>query len=412
MLTSCLKDQDDVFELSSSDRLQQTNSQLLSLLRSSEYGWEFEYYPGSNLEHGGIVYVMKFDSLTVDVSCSLIPDSTETSYYRVTTDSGPVLTFDTYNALFHYFSTPSSGEYQAKGGEFEFLIQQLSDTLITLSGKKTGNRMYLRRLTSSSDDYAAKTVSMYDNMAAGFKGTIGDTEVEGIISQGSRRLALVVGSDTVSVPFAYNDRGIRLYRPVRLGGSSVQAFTYDVENNLFSCPDATGEVALETVPYSSDVVRMKDYAGRYTLRYNERSAIAVTLEPNRLDGSYQLTGLSKNLRLKLDYDYATGKMTLAPQVVGEVNGATVYFVTFNASEGHPWLSEAASFTLNWNGNKTRVAYNFTATNPSVYNCDSGLLIKVLYNDEGALTAEIMTESDWLVNGSAMMYYMSALQKQR
>ena len=87
VLTSCFKQQEDLFDEPASTRLQNTMDKVRTILRSAEYGWEFEYYPGSDLEYGGIVYLLKFDSLTVDVVCSLIPDSVETTYYRMTNES-------------------------------------------------------------------------------------------------------------------------------------------------------------------------------------------------------------------------------------------------------------------------------------------------------------------------------------
>ena len=76
------------------------------------------------------------------------------------------------------------------------------------------------------------------------------------------------------------------------------------------------------------------------------------------------------------------------------------------------MADTASFTLKWNGNKNRVAYNFTPTNPGVYNCNSGVLVKVFYGDDGALTAAVITETEWLMGGSAILYDLNMLQKQK
>ena len=161
--TSCTSEVDDYFPQSASQRLAATTDRARQILRSAEYGWEFEYYPGSDLAYGGMVYTVRFDSLTATVGCSLIPDSTATSLYRLTNDNGPVLTFDSYNSLLHYFATPSTEEYEAKGGDFEFVIDSLSEDFISLYGKKTRNTMYLRRLTASPDEYAEKTISIFDH---------------------------------------------------------------------------------------------------------------------------------------------------------------------------------------------------------------------------------------------------------
>ena len=413
IFASCLKDQDDYFDRSASERMQDVMTLVKQTLRSSPYGWEFDYYPGGNLAYGGVVYTVRFDSLTATVGCSLLPDSTETTYYRITNDNGPVLTFDTYNRLMHYFSTPSSSEYEAKGGEFEFVVTEVTDDLITLYGKKTRNTMYLRRLTAPADDYATQTVAVFDNIPQGFSGTLGTSQVEGFISLVNKRLTLVAGSDSVSMPFAFNRQGLRLYQPVSIGGLSVQSLCYDAESGVFTSDDQGCEgLSLQGIPYADDVVRYGDYEGNYTLRYDGTRTATVALEPNRLDGTYRLTGLSSHYELVLNYDYATGCLRLAPQILGEYNGATVYFLSFSSSSGRVWLAEEASFTLRWNGNKNRVAYNFSTTNPDLYACDSAVLYLISFDAEGNTVASTVTASDWTVNGSALLYNLGSLQKQR
>lgn len=413
-LTSCLKDQEDTFDRSASERLQDRIEQVRQVLRSAEHGWEFEYYPSSTLAYGGIVYTVRFDSLTATVGCSLVPDSTETTYYRITNDNGPVLTFDTYNRLLHYFSTPNGSEYEAKGGEFEFVVQDITDDQITLYGKKTRNTMYLRRLKDNADAYAEKTINIFDHFVSGFTGTIGAAEVEGTFELGSKTMRLISGTDTTTAHFTFNDKGIRLYRPIEVGDLKVQSLAFDTETSVFTILDeGAGSSTLQGIPFGSDVVPYNTYAGGYNFRYNNNgSSAAVRLEPNRLDGTYLLTGLSKHYNLVLNYDYATGHLTLGPQVVGDYNGRTVYFCTYSTSSGSIWLTDAASFTLKWNGSKTRVVYNFSATNPTRYNCNSAILVMVYYNDAGVLTAAQMSDSEWIPNNSALMQQLTSLQRQK
>ena len=321
-LTSCLKDQEDYFEEPSSERMANTMQRVQQILRSAEYGWEFEYYPSSDLAYGGIVYTVKFDSLTATVSCSLVPDSTYTSYYRMTNDNGPVLTFDTYNPLLHYFSTPSSGEYEAKGGEFEFVIDSIANDQITLYGKKTRNTMYLRRLTANPDEYTKKTIDIYDNFVERLTGNIGSAEVEGKFNLKNKSLQIVSGGDTLTNHFTYTDYGIRFYRPIRLGGAAVQSFGFDVETQQLTCRDPGYEnITLQGIPFDENTMAFKDYEGNYILRYaNGNSSVRVAIELNRIDGSLLLTGLSPHYDLRVTYDYETGDLSLTPQVIGEVNG--------------------------------------------------------------------------------------------
>ncbi|MBR1932485.1 MAG: DUF4302 domain-containing protein [Prevotella sp.] len=411
--SSCLKDQEDYFDQPASERLKTTISDVTRILRSAEYGWEFEYYPSSTLDYGGIVYTVRFDSLTATVGCSLVPGTTETSFYRLTNDNGPVLTFDTYNSLMHYFSTPNSDEYEAKGGEFEFIVSDISDDQITLYGKKTHNTMYLRRLSASPDNYAQSTISVFDNFVSGFQGTVDDIEVVGTFNLGDKSIEIASQGDTITAHFAYNDKGIRLYAPFRIGDTAMQTFAFDIENQTFTCLDAGAEgVVLQGIPLSSDIAPYHDYEATYVLRYNGNSSVRVSLVPNRLDGTYRLQGLSEHYELVLNYDHTTGYLTLAPQVIATYNGNTVYFLTYNSVSGSVWLTEEASFTLKWNNNKIYPAYNFTPTS-SRYDCNSGIFGMLVLNEEGtAYSLEVLAEPDWIVGGSALLSNLVSLQKLR
>ena len=413
LLSSCLKDQDDYFSESPSERLVNTMQHVKQLLCSAEYGWEFEYYPHSSLAYGGIVYTVKFDSLTATVACSLVPDSTYTSYYKMTNDNGPVLTFDTYNPLLHYFSTPSATEYEAKGGEFEFVIDSIADDQIVLYGKKTRNTMYLRRLTAPADNYTAKTIRIFDNFIERFTGTIGGIETEGKFTLSSKRLVVATPTDTITNCFTYTDYGIRFYRPMHIGNATVQTFAFDPETQQLTCLDKGYEnITLQGIPFDEQTMALKDYTGNYALRYDGTKSARVSITVNRIDGSLILSGLSPMYNLQLTYDYDTGDLKLSPQVVGEYNGRTVYFVSYGSDGGHVWLADDASFTIKWNKNKYYPAFNFQATNPQLYNCDSALLVMVYTNEEGQLTAAVMDDGAWLTNNSPLIQNIRSLTKLR
>ena len=413
-LTSCLKDQEDYFEQSASQRLQTTISRVRQLLCSSPYGWELEYYPHSQLAYGGIVYTIRFDSLQATVGCSLIPDSTATTYYRIVGDNGPVLTFDTYNPLIHYFSTPSATEYQGKGGEFELVIGEMTDDMITLYGKKTRNTMYLRRLTASPDEYARQTIDIYDHFVHTLTGNVGTAELQAAVHPTEKSIEIVSGRDTLTAHYTYNNRGIRLYSPLLLGGKRVQTFAFDKETNILSCLDeGATDVSLQGHPYPEDFMHFSEYSGRYTLRYNDNQSTAtVTLTPNRLAGTYILSGLSSAWSLTLNYDDTTGDLTLGPQIIGENAGRTAYFVTYNNSSSSIWLTPDASFSIVWNKQQLYSALNIRPTRPETYNCNSALIIVLTVDDEGNAAASLVDDNSWMVGGSAALLNLNSLFKLR
>ena len=401
---------EDRFEESASARLASTLDHARRVLRSAPYGWEFDYYPGATAAYGGLVYTVRFDSLTATVGCSLIADSTVTSHYRLTNDSGPVLTFDTYNDLFHYYSTPSSSEYEAKGGEFEFVIDSIADDLITLSGKKTGNAMYLRRLSTAADDYASKTIDIFDHFVDSLSGTIGTAAVRAKCNPSARSLTAITGTDTASIRYAYTNRGIRLHQPWHVGGVSVQAFDFDTQSGQLSCTDpGTTGITLQGFPYSSDFMSYPRYEGDYILAYGSNT-VDVHLAPNRLEGTYLLEGLSPRYKLVLRYDSQSGHLTLGSQAVGESGGRTVYWVCYDYEDGYLSLSDEGQFTISWNGNRFYPRFNFTTTNPRILNCTGGLLVYLFYNADGNLAAGILDDPDWLTNGSMQFRELKSLNR--
>ena len=408
--TACTNEVEDYFDQTAFARLMSTIDHARQVLRSAEYGWEFEYYPGSTLSYGGIVYTVRFDSLAATVSSSLIADSTVTSYYRLTNDNGPVLTFDTYNELFHYYSTPSSSEYQAKGGEFEFVIDSIADDFISLYGKKTHNTMYMRKLKASPNDYAARTIDIYDHFVDSIVGNIGTAEMQAKCNPTNRSITVMSGGDTTTVHYTYTNRGIRLYRPLRLGGLSVQTFDFNTESNLFTCTDpGITDVQLQGIPYSGNFMNFSRYEGDYILAY-EGASVDVKLTPNRMEGTYILSGLSPKYTLTLRYDAETGDLRLGSQVVGESNGRTVYWVCFDYVDGYLSLYDEGQFTIRWNGNRFYPRFNFSATNPNVLNCNGGLLIYLYYNDAGNLAAAVLDDTAWLTNGSQQFRGLASLNR--
>lgn len=169
LLTSCLKNQEDLFEDSSSARMFNYLDKYAKLLKGAEYGWAFEYYAGvESQEYGGWTYALKFNDKDVDVYSDQSEEPTVpvTSLYKLSNDDGPTISFDTYNDLMHLFATPSSGAYEAYGGDFEFIIMDVNEKndLITLKGKRSGSTMYLRKLDKTPAQFMANVMEMEENI--------------------------------------------------------------------------------------------------------------------------------------------------------------------------------------------------------------------------------------------------------
>ncbi len=173
-LTACDSDSDRIFDKSAADRLEQYKKDYADVLTSEGGLWTMEYF--SNDEEPGYLFIMKFDkdgSVKIGANHKWIGNTykEETSLWKMIADNGPVLSFNSYNTLFHIFSDPANitGADAPKGdgerpedinetgyghnGDYEFQFMEVSDdaNTIRLLGKKRLTDIYLRRLDASTD---------------------------------------------------------------------------------------------------------------------------------------------------------------------------------------------------------------------------------------------------------------------
>lgn len=171
-LTACSNDNNDIFDQSAAERLEQYKKDYSEVLTADGGLWSMEYF--SNSEEPGYVFVMKFDkdgSVEISANHKWIGGNfkQETSLWKMIADNGPVLSFNSYNNLFHIFSDPANieGEDAPKGetgddvnetgygheGDYEFQVMDVSEDgkTVRLLGKKRLIDIFLHRLDPSTD---------------------------------------------------------------------------------------------------------------------------------------------------------------------------------------------------------------------------------------------------------------------
>ena len=248
LFQSCLKDQEDIFDKPSSLRMQEVLDKTKAALTGNENGWSLDYFPDRNLSYGGIAYAIQFKGSTATVF-SQESDKSESSLYKLTNDDGPVLSFDTYNSLMHAYATPSKYEYEAKDGDFEFIIMDVQDDVITLKGKRSGNIMHMHRLSKPAKDYIDDVKSMEEKMRSNkYTIMIDDTSVAT-----SRTKHVLMFTDpktgkSTNIPFVTSSTGFEFYEPVTISDRTVSAFTYS-EDGIWKSPEDRS-VALMGTPQS------------------------------------------------------------------------------------------------------------------------------------------------------------------
>ena len=80
LLTSCLFDEEDLFDKSASERIEAAKQEAKTVLESAENGWHVRYFPSPTQEFGGYNLFFKFSegSVTVASEIESNPSTTET----------------------------------------------------------------------------------------------------------------------------------------------------------------------------------------------------------------------------------------------------------------------------------------------------------------------------------------------
>ncbi len=265
LFVACAPDQDEIFDDSAAERIEANIKKIEQTLESSPNGWQFELFTGT----GGTNVMLKFADGKVQASDYLIhgSDVVKESLYSVVQNGGPVLTFDTYNDVFHAYSDPvapgeSTGDNEGLGADFEFVVESCTNDLIILRGLKH-QRMCRMIRQPEADDWAitldalqamntvmiAPSYEVYFNdVLVGGTNSITDNELityrtvpatEDELSEDPEATDRLVKFSVALVPTL---DGFRTEEPfsydVDDANPTIQNFTYDVALDRFVCKDA------------------------------------------------------------------------------------------------------------------------------------------------------------------------------
>ena len=236
-LQSCLHDDDEIFDKSAAERINEAVANAKEVLTSSQEGWVMHYYVGQEYAYGGLNLAMKFTDGKVQMYNETAKNSdgsykSVVSTYKITRDQGPVLAFDTYNDLLHVYGDPAgSGPTDVDGWEadYEFVIMNISEdqNTITLKGKKFYNTIVLERLNRPVAEYFDAATKMAESLtnAGVLAYTVGDKKAK--FYPGSSEYSVKYVDDkgevtSVSVPFTSTDKGILFNEPIELFGDTLK----------------------------------------------------------------------------------------------------------------------------------------------------------------------------------------------
>lgn len=236
-LQSCLHDDDEIFDKSAAERINEAVANAKEVLTSSQEGWVMHYYVGQEYAYGGLNLAMKFTDGKVQMYNETAQNSdgsykSVVSTYKITRDQGPVLAFDTYNDLLHVYGDPAgSGPTDVDGWEadYEFVIMNISEdqNTITLQGKKFHNTIVLERLTRPVAEYFDAATKMAESLtnAGVLAYTVGDKKAK--FYPGSSEYSVKYVDDkgeaaSLTVPYTSTDKGILFNEPIELFGDTLK----------------------------------------------------------------------------------------------------------------------------------------------------------------------------------------------
>lgn len=334
-LSSCLHDNDKLFDDSAAIRLEKEAAADIQLLESAPNGWHMIYYTGESYTGRGINFLMKFKAGKVAVSSDVTePDQVATSSYGIVNDRGPVLSINTYNEVFHSVCNPQSaydGPVDGEEGDFNFVIKKknAAGDSIWLEGKKWHNEMLMVKNPEGLDwqQYFEQISATAADLIPVFKTADGGyAEVDDI----ARWFSGKAGDSEVDCPFTYTPTGIRLQTPLVINGKEYYFLTWDSANTSFKL-DGTDVVFTPNMP--ADWVPIEFFNGTFALKYS-KGTFDVTLTTDKSTNTVIMSGLSDKYDIKLQYGKATGWLNMCSQYLGQEGSEYVWLCGWDQVEGY------------------------------------------------------------------------------
>lgn len=170
---SCKNEVEDIFDDSAANRITKAMAENKEVFCGATNGWEMQYF--ANDGEQGYIFLMKFNEdgsvkvATKNKYSNSNKYSEYTSLYQMIADNGPVVTFNSYNPLFHVFSDPqdipdTSTDETGRGheGDYEFVVMSATANEVILRGKKRKLTIIMRPLAAdqSWEDYFTKLDAM------------------------------------------------------------------------------------------------------------------------------------------------------------------------------------------------------------------------------------------------------------
>ena len=249
-MVACSRDEESLFDKPAAQRAQEAITNAFDVLTSNETGWEMAYFPNLEADAKGYNMVLKFNkngnvSVTAkNGTTTMNKIKTDTaSTWAVKSDYGPILTFDTYNDVFHAFSDPQN-DGAGLLGDYEFLILKATPELVLLKGKKHSAYTVMRPMKHTDlAAYFAACEKMQTNL-------FGNNNIV-TLTQGNDKMYLYNGAEGQFQSAAYGSPLVAeaaTYHPVCATEDGIivsTGFGEDVHDHIFYYDSIKGELKSE-----------------------------------------------------------------------------------------------------------------------------------------------------------------------
>ena len=244
IMAACTHEEDDLFGNSSAIRADEAIKANLAVLTGAENGWLMEYFPEANQAYGGYNILLKFGADGKVEASNELYESTDvvSSLYSIKQSAGIVLSFDTYNEIFHFFSDPSDpsgvgGNGYGLEGDYDFLMLEASPEKVLLKGKKAGGQVILTPMKGSWSEYLSNIQAASSAMKfSKYLLTVNGQEIP--VTTSNRTLTFTFEQDdnaqSVTASYIITPSGYKFYKPVIVNGTTLNGFTFDAANEVFT----------------------------------------------------------------------------------------------------------------------------------------------------------------------------------
>lgn len=340
-LTSCTFEEASYFETGSAQRANQAIEDYYGILTSAPNGWVMYMYPEANRSYGGFNVLCKFNKDgKVTVASPVSGTDTAESFYTIKQSAGIVLSFDSYNEVFHLFCDPEDplgvgGTGYGLEGDYDFQIISASSEIVKLKGKKSGSYSTMVPAPADWNEYI-QSIDLSEQQVCAYSRYVfhaGDKTADVSLNYYNFKFTTVEEEKKTEVdgPFVIIPGGCQLYEPIIIHGYSISEFKYDAETeNLVSVDNPDVYLTPYVAPLNEQLA-----TGDWFISYNNCSAAvkasfdiayngALDSERERVvylglcDGSHMISGYSAiwGLFFYTDAGYA-GQYEMSTTYVGE-----------------------------------------------------------------------------------------------